>query len=161
MSSLPTSDFLGKRGSNRDFTDLVHLLVLLQTMKFLSSLPLLALAVVAVPTALTTPSTHVLPKRGIIGNLLCNLLGQCCLSNSQTQKIIDTFNYLLANPKAGDFNSTVNALLADDYFEWSDSIDFIIHIPVSFTIRSSLTNQRKREKTTPFLLLSDYSSNLI
>ena|SRR6266498_2672095 len=114
-------------------------------MKFLSSLSLLAFgasAVAAAPSALTTANTNVLQKRGIIGNLLCNLLGQCCLSDSQTQKIIDTFNYLLANPQASDFKSTVNALLADDYSEWSDSINFIIHIPVSFTIRSSLTKGR-------------------
>lgn len=97
-------------------------------MKFLSSLPLLVLGpsrVVADPTALTKINAHVLQKQG-------------CLSDSQSRQIVDTFNYLLANPKASDFNSTVNALLADDYSEWSDSINFIIHIPVSSTIRSSL-----------------------
>jgi hypothetical protein len=94
-------------------------------MEFLSSLLLLVLgasAVVADPTALTKINAHDLQKQG-------------CLSDSQSRTIVDTFNYLLANPKASDFNSTVNALLADDYSEWSDSINFIIHLPVSSTIR--------------------------
>jgi hypothetical protein len=110
-------------------------------MKFLSSLPLLVLgasAVVADPTALTKINAHVLQKQG-------------CLSDSQSRQIVDTFNYLLANPKASDFNSTVNALLADDYSEWSDSINFIIRIPVSSTIRSSLTPpQKTTQKKTLF-----------
>jgi len=103
-------------------------------MGFLSRLSLLALAVsavVAAPTALTTPNPHVRQ------NIPCKLLGRCCLSDSQAQNIVDTFKYLLANPKASDFNSTANALLADDFSEYSDSVNFIIHIPVSFTIRSS------------------------
>jgi hypothetical protein len=98
-------------------------------MKFLSSLPLLVLeasAAVADPTALTKINAHILQEGG-------------CLSDSQSRQIVGTFNYLLANPKASNFNSTVNALLADDYSEWSDSINFIVHIPVSSTIRSSLT----------------------
>jgi hypothetical protein len=98
-------------------------------MEFLSSLLLLVLgasAVVADPTALTKINAHDLQERG-------------CLSDSQSRQIVDTFNYLLANPNASDFNATVDALLADDYSEWSDSINFIIHIPVSSKIRSSLT----------------------
>jgi hypothetical protein len=89
-------------------------------MKFLSSLPLLVLeasAAVADPTALTKINAHILQEGG-------------CLSDSQSRQIVGTFNYLLANPKASNFNSTVNALLADDYSEWSDSINFIVHIPL-------------------------------
>lgn len=99
-------------------------------MKFLSSLPLLVLgasAVVADPTALTKTNSHVLQKQG-------------CLSDFQSGQIVDTFNYLLAHPKASDFNSTVNSLLADNYTEWSDSINFIIDIPVSSTTRCSLAS---------------------
>lgn len=97
-------------------------------MKFLSSPPLLVLGasvVVADLTALSKTNSHVLQKQG-------------CLSDSQSRQIVDTFNYLLANPKASDFNSTVNALLANDYSEWSDSINFIIDIPVRSPICCSL-----------------------
>ena len=120
-------------------------------MKFLSSLSLLVFGVSAVvaapaPAAESTPSTKALynNKRGLVGNLLCTALGQCCLSDSQAQKIVDTFNYLLANPKASNFNSTVDALLADNYTEYSDSIDFIIHVPVSFLRFAPLLTKGKK-----------------
>jgi len=52
-----------------------------------------------------------------------------CMLPFQAQAIVTAFNYLLANPQAPNFNSTANALLADDFTDTSDSINQLAGIP--------------------------------
>lgn len=54
-----------------------------------------------------------------------------CLLPFQATKIVNAFNYLLANPKAANFQSTANALFSDDFVDTSDSINQLAGIPVS------------------------------
>lgn len=53
-----------------------------------------------------------------------------CLLPWQANNIINAFNYLLANPKAANFNATANALFASDFVDTSDSINQLAGIPV-------------------------------
>jgi hypothetical protein len=48
----------------------------------------------------------------------------------QATNIVNAFLYLLANPKATNFNATANALFSDDFTDTSDSINQLAGIPV-------------------------------
>jgi hypothetical protein len=57
-----------------------------------------------------------------------------CLLPAQATKIVNAFNYLLANPTAGNFNSTATSLLASTWTDTSDSINQLAGIPVRHTL---------------------------
>lgn len=48
----------------------------------------------------------------------------------QATKIVNAFNYLLANPKADNFAATANALFSKVFTDTSDSINQLAGIPV-------------------------------
>src|SRR5271156_5160477 len=53
-----------------------------------------------------------------------------CLTAGQATKIVKAFLYLLANPKAANFNATATALFSADFTDTSDSIDQLAGLPV-------------------------------
>jgi len=53
-----------------------------------------------------------------------------CLTAGQATKIVNAFLYLLANPKAANFNATATALFSKDFTDTSDSIDQLAGFPV-------------------------------
>jgi hypothetical protein len=53
-----------------------------------------------------------------------------CMKSSQATKIVDAFLYLLANPKAANFNSTATSLFSKHFTDTSDSIDQLAGLPV-------------------------------
>jgi hypothetical protein len=53
-----------------------------------------------------------------------------CLKPWQATNIVNAFLYLLANPKAANFNATAKALLSKDFTDTSDSINQLAGIPV-------------------------------
>jgi hypothetical protein len=53
-----------------------------------------------------------------------------CLTAGQATKIVNAFLYLLANPKAANFNATATALFTKDFTDTSDSIDQLAGFPV-------------------------------
>jgi hypothetical protein len=53
-----------------------------------------------------------------------------CLKSRQADDIVNAFLYLLANPKATNFNATADALLSRSYTDTSDSINQLAGIPV-------------------------------
>jgi hypothetical protein len=54
-----------------------------------------------------------------------------CLNQAQANTIINAFIWLLANPKATNFNATADALMSNTFTDTSDSINFMAGIPVS------------------------------
>jgi len=63
-----------------------------------------------------------------------------CLKAGQATKIVNAFLYLLANPKAANFNATATALFTKDFTDTSDSIDQLAGLPegsVTFPSRSA------------------------
>jgi hypothetical protein len=53
-----------------------------------------------------------------------------CMTEGQATKIVNAFLYLLANPKAANFNATATALLTKHYTDTSDSINQLAGLPV-------------------------------
>lgn len=53
-----------------------------------------------------------------------------CMLPPQATKIVNAFNYLLANPKADNFAATANALFSNDFTDTSDSINQLAGNPV-------------------------------
>jgi hypothetical protein len=62
-----------------------------------------------------------------------------CLSSAQATNIVNTFSSFLTAPQAPDFASKANTLLADDFKDNSDSINFLAGYPVSLPV-NLLTN---------------------
>ena len=52
------------------------------------------------------------------------------MTAGQATKIVNAFLYLLANPKAANFNATATALFSKDFTDTSDSIDQLAGLPV-------------------------------
>jgi len=62
-----------------------------------------------------------------------------CMKPSRATKIVNAFLFLLANPKAENFNATANALFTKPLTDTSDSINQLAGIPVGscpFTLYS-------------------------
>ena len=55
-----------------------------------------------------------------------------CLDADQAKKIIEAFNYLLAYPKAANFETTADQLFSSDFTDTSDSINQLAGLTVSF-----------------------------
>lgn len=53
-----------------------------------------------------------------------------CMKAGQAKKIVNAFLYLLANPKAANFNATATALFSKNFTDTSDSIDQLAGLPV-------------------------------
>lgn len=53
-----------------------------------------------------------------------------CLLPWQATNIVNAFLYLLANPKASNFNATAKSLFSKDFTDTSDSINQLAGIPV-------------------------------
>jgi hypothetical protein len=113
-------------------------------MKFFSTLVSLAIAT----TALASPALQrgSWPEKGVLATRTTKANASeftatpivFCLTNSQATKIVNAFNYLLANPTAGNFNSTATALLASTWTDTSDSINQLAGIPVRHTLPDSI-----------------------
>ena len=58
-------------------------------------------------------------------------LKEGCLCTQQATAIVDAFNYLLAYPKAENFNATAKALFSIDFTDTSDSINQLAGAPVT------------------------------
>lgn len=54
-----------------------------------------------------------------------------CLNGPEATDIINAFASLLTGPQASTFNVTANALLASDFTDTSDSIDYLAGFPVA------------------------------
>ncbi|ETI28603.1 hypothetical protein G647_01054 [Cladophialophora carrionii CBS 160.54] len=68
----------------------------------------------------------------------CSCLGVArptytCLSSAQAENIVKTFSSLLTAPQAPDFVSKATTLLADDFKDNSDSINFLAGYPLGAT----------------------------
>jgi hypothetical protein len=50
-----------------------------------------------------------------------------CLSDSQATRIINAFSSFLTDPQAPTFSLAANALLADEFADTSDSINYLIN----------------------------------
>jgi hypothetical protein len=70
------------------------------------------------------------PSNSTIGSAFTPTPIHDCLKPWQATNIVNAFLYLLANPKAANFNATANALLSKDYTDTSDSINQLAGIPV-------------------------------
>lgn len=75
-----------------------------------------------------------------------------CLTSSQATKIVNAFNYLLANPTAANFNSTANALFATTWTDTSDSINQLV-APDGSLVRHTLPHSIPYETSLLFILL--------
>lgn len=70
----------------------------------------------------------------------CSCLGvpvptYTCLSSPQATKIVKSFAYLLTAPQATDFATKADSLLADNFADTSDSINWLANIPVRASVQ--------------------------
>ena len=98
-------------------------------MKFFSTLATLAIAT----SALATPVFQRSTEKGVLATRTSATASEFtatpiifCLTSSQATKIVNAFNYLLANPTAANFNTTAKALFASTWTDTSDSINQLI-----------------------------------
>jgi hypothetical protein len=89
-----------------------------------------------VPTP-TVPAYASSCNGGLRYSSACSCLGVAkptytCLSGAQATNIVSTFASFLTQPQATDFTTKANALLASDFTDTSDSINFLAGIPVIF-----------------------------
>jgi hypothetical protein len=70
------------------------------------------------------------PSNSTIGSAFTPTPIHDCMKPSQATNIVNAFLYLLANPKAENFNATVKALFTEDFTDTSDSINQLAGIPV-------------------------------
>jgi hypothetical protein len=110
-------------------------------MKFFSTLATLAIATGALATPVFQRST----EKGVLATRTSATASEFtatpiifCLSSSQATKIVNAFNYLLANPTAANFNTTANALFASTWTDTSDSINQLIS-PSGTLVRHTLS----------------------
>ncbi len=122
-------------------------------MKFTSTLISLAFAASAIASPMAMEAD--VEERGLTRSILnptkasthfkaTPIIG--CILPFQATAIVNAFNYLLANPKASDFTTTANALLSCDFQDFSDSINQLAGIPVSWALtRTNLTTYREHD----------------
>ncbi|KAK5171751.1 uncharacterized protein LTR77_003387 [Saxophila tyrrhenica] len=117
-------------------------------MKFTSSFLSLGLTAVAFASPVAVPEEHALEERTFKFGRPTSassafkatpIIG--CILPFQATAIVNGFNYLLANPKASNFETTANALLSNDFTDTSDSINQLAGIPegsVTFASKADL-----------------------
>jgi hypothetical protein len=120
-------------------------------MKFFSTLATLAIATGALATPLFQRST----EKGVLATRTSATASEFtptpvfgCMTSAQATKIVNAFNYLLANPTAGNFNSTATALLASTWTDTSDSINQLAGIAVRHALPRSI------QYATPLLFIA-------